>query len=53
MPSHLEQLPIEINKELEKWEIDHKAEYNAVKPLSGPAQLERCKAEGQRAALES
>jgi hypothetical protein len=53
MPSHLEELPIEIDKELEKWEMDHGAEYNAVKPLSGPAQLETCEGEGLRAALES
>jgi hypothetical protein len=53
MPSHLEQFPIDVNKELEKWEMDHRAEYNVAKPLSGPAQLERCEGEGLKAALES
>jgi hypothetical protein len=53
MPSHLEQFPIDVDKELETWEMAHEAEYKAVKPSSGAAQLERCEGEGLKAALES
>jgi hypothetical protein len=54
MPSHLEQFLIETDKELENWEMDHKAEYAAAK-LLGLARLERCKVEeeGQKAALKN
>lgn len=54
MPSHLEQFPIETDKELENWEMDHKAEYAAAK-LPGLARLERCEVEeeGQKAALKN
>jgi len=50
MPSHLEQFPIEIDTDLEKWEMEHEGEYNAVKPISGSVQLETC-GEEQTAAL--
>ncbi|KAF2806041.1 uncharacterized protein BDZ99DRAFT_102727 [Mytilinidion resinicola] len=51
MPSHLEQFPIDIDEELEKWELEHEAEYTASKAAQ-PATLERCEAE-QKAALKN
>jgi len=53
MPSHLEEFPIEIDKELEKWELDHQAGYSIIKPFSGPAQLEMCLGEGLWEILEN
>lgn len=52
MPSHLEQFPIDIDEGLQNWEVEHEADYTAAKS-SGPARLERCVAEGERAAMES
>ncbi|ORY00536.1 hypothetical protein BCR34DRAFT_592528 [Clohesyomyces aquaticus] len=52
MPSHLEQIPIEIDKQLEEWEADHKEEYTASKAVP-PARLQTCGAAGQTTALAS
>ena len=52
MPNHLEEFKIEIDQELEKWEMEHEKEYKAIEPLTGSARLELCEGEGRRAALE-
>ena len=53
MPSHLEKFSIEIDKALEKWEMDHETEYNDIKLPLELARLRRLEADGQRAALEN
>ena len=52
MPNHLEEFKIEIDQELEKWEMEYEKEYKAIEPLTGSARLELCEGEGRRAALE-
>ncbi|KAF2806062.1 uncharacterized protein BDZ99DRAFT_103344 [Mytilinidion resinicola] len=51
MPSHLQQFLIDIDTELEKWEMKHETEYTAT--TARPDTLQKCSAEGQMAALKS
>lgn len=53
MPSHLQQIEIDVDKDLEKWATENSTQYTAVGVAPPPARLEVCVAAGREAALRS
>ena len=52
MPSHLQQIEIDVDKDLEHWETEHNTQYTARGVAPPPAKLEVCVADGQEVALK-